>query len=264
MKASLIISVYRNTKFLNVVLESLKYQTENDFEIIISEDGESEEMRDFIKSYRFRHLYRHLTQTDDGWRKNRALNKAILAAKAEQLIFIDGDCVLHPKFIEAHTHNFNPDLINAGKRVMLNEKLTQKLIDNPDSVKSLQPAMWLGLIRPDGMKRIEEGLYIPHLNRLRHLEYLTGCNMSFSRKAIMAINGFDEDYTKPAYGEDTDLVWRFKMAGFKFHSLRNVAVQYHLSHPLSWTDQSENMAIGLEKAARREFVCKNGISTHIT
>ncbi|WP_297063901.1 glycosyltransferase [uncultured Duncaniella sp.] len=263
MKASLIISVYRNTKFLNIVLESLRYQTENDFEIIISEDGESDEMRDFVKSYNFIHPFRHLTQTDDGWRKNRALNRAIIAAKAEQLIFIDGDCVLHPRFIEAHTRDFNPDLINAGKRVMLNESMSQKLIANPKSVTSLQPAMWLALIRPNGMKRIEEGLYIPGLNRFRKLEYLTGCNMSFSRKAIMAINGFDEDYTKPAYGEDTDLVWRFKMAGFKFRSLRNAAVQYHLSHPLSWTDQSENMALGHEKAARREFVCVHGISDHL-
>lgn len=50
MKASLIISVYKNTKFLNVVLESLRYQTENDFEIIISEDGDSDEMRNFLIS----------------------------------------------------------------------------------------------------------------------------------------------------------------------------------------------------------------------
>lgn len=263
MKASLIISVYKNTKFLNVVLESLKYQTENDFEIIISEDGESEEMRDFIKSYRFRHLHTHLTQPDEGWRKNRALNRAILAAKAEQLIFIDGDCVLHPRFIEAHTYKFNPDVINAAKRVMLNDSLSQKLIDNPRIVTSLQPYMWLALIRPHGIKRIEEGIYFPSLHHIRKLEYLTGCNMSFSRKAIMAINGFDEDYSKPAYGEDTDLVWRFKMAGFKFRSLRNTAVQYHLSHPLSWTDQSENMALGHEKAARHEFVCKNGLSLHL-
>ena len=40
MKASLIISVYKNTIFLKGVLDSLRYQSEKDFEIIISEDGE--------------------------------------------------------------------------------------------------------------------------------------------------------------------------------------------------------------------------------
>lgn len=39
MKASLIISVYKNVTFLKAVLGLLKYQTEKVFEIIISEDG---------------------------------------------------------------------------------------------------------------------------------------------------------------------------------------------------------------------------------
>ena len=39
MKASLIISIYKNITDLKVVLDGLVYQTEKDFEIIISEDG---------------------------------------------------------------------------------------------------------------------------------------------------------------------------------------------------------------------------------
>jgi len=54
--------------------------------------------------------------------------------------------------------------------------------------------------------------------------------MSFSKKAIIAINGFDEDYILPAIGEDIDLSWRFIQAGFKHKSVRNMAVQYHLHH----------------------------------
>lgn len=87
--------------------------------------------------------------------------------------------------------------------------------------------------------------------------------MSFSKSAIMKINGFDEEYTKPAYGEDTDLVWRFNMCGgLDFYSLRNAAVQYHLCHPVSWTDQSENMQMGAEKKQRHEFFCKKGLDSH--
>ncbi|MCF0188930.1 MAG: glycosyl transferase, partial [Bacteroidaceae bacterium] len=36
MKATVIVSVYKNTRFLRVVLDSLRWQTEKDFEIIIS------------------------------------------------------------------------------------------------------------------------------------------------------------------------------------------------------------------------------------
>lgn len=46
MKASVIISVYKNVDALRLVLDSLRYQTEKDFEIIISEDGNSDIMFD--------------------------------------------------------------------------------------------------------------------------------------------------------------------------------------------------------------------------
>ena len=104
-KASLIISVYDNIPFLRAVLDSLAYQTETNFEVIISEDAEHAELAQFVSSYPFRNDYQHLTQPDEGWRKEKALNNAIRAAKSDYLIFIDGDCVLHPRFIELCRHN---------------------------------------------------------------------------------------------------------------------------------------------------------------
>ena len=54
--------------------------------------------------------------------------------------------------------------------------------------------------------------------------------MSFSKAAILEINGFDEDYIRPAIGEDIDLTWRFIAAGYHLVAARNLAVQYHLYH----------------------------------
>ncbi len=258
-KATLIISIYKNIAFLKTVLDSLTCQTETDFEIIISEDGNAPEVKKFIENYPFRNAWQHLTQEDIGWRKNRALNRAILSARAEQLVFIDGDCVLHPRFMEMHTKHFRKERILAGLRVLLNKEQSQLIASSSQHVLKMQPAIWKALICPKGIKRPEEGIYVPFLHRIRKLNYLTGCNMSFSKTAILAINGFDEDYDKPAYGEDTDLVWRFNRAGYTFYSLRNLAVQYHLDHPRSWTDQSENMSKGLQKRERDEYICKNGI-----
>lgn len=83
--------------------------------------------------------------------------------------------------------------------------------------------------------------------------------MSFSRAAIQAINGFDEDYTRPAIGEDIDLVWRFEKAGFILFSLRNLAVQFHLHHKENWFDQSENIRMMQEKQKANRYICLNGI-----
>lgn len=146
INASLIISVYKNTKFLYAVLESLRHQTEQSFEILISEDGCSAEMRNFISQYPFLHRTLHLTQDDLGWRKNRALNRAVLTAGAEHLIFIDGDCVLHPKFIEMHTRNFKENRILAGKRVLLDERLSDMIVAKPDKAQTLQKEVWFSLI----------------------------------------------------------------------------------------------------------------------
>ena len=69
-KATLIISVYKNTAALRAILDSLQQQTEQDFEIIISEDGEDTAMAAFIAGYPFRQPVQHLTQPDQGWRKD--------------------------------------------------------------------------------------------------------------------------------------------------------------------------------------------------
>ena len=138
LRCSLIISVYKNIRFLQAVLDGLNYQTEQRFEVIISEDGESEEMRTFLAHYSCSWPLYHLTQPDEGWQKNRALNRAIESAHTDHLVFIDGDCMLHPRFIEMHVRYFDPRKILAGKRVMLSERLSERLLDNPKEVMHMQ------------------------------------------------------------------------------------------------------------------------------
>lgn len=266
-KASLIIAVYNNTAFLRPVLDSLNFQTETDFEIIIAEDGKHGEMREFIAQYPFKQPFQHLTQKDEGWRKNKAMNKAIRAARANWLIFIDGDCVLHPRFIEMHLRYASDNVILAGKRVKLNKTLTQQLLEDDNSTLTMQnKLLWKLITGKNGNQFVEEGIFISpngllgFIPRLRKLNRLKGCNMSFSKKAIYAINGFDEDYVLPAVGEDYDLSWRFRAAGFKHKSVRNLAVQYHLYHKEGWSNQNENLDLCRKKQLKNEFICKNGLT----
>lgn len=266
-KASLIISVYKDTLFLKAVLDSLHFQTEKDFDVIISEDGQDTSMHDFISSYPFVNDYQHLTQEDLGWRKNRALNRAIKAAKSDWLIFIDGDCVLHPRFIEFHVKYSDEKTILAGKRIKLNDTLSRFLLNNSSNIINMQKKLLKIFLssKKAGISFYEEGIFLNpsgilgFVPRLRSMYQLKGCNMSFSKSAAIAINGFDEDYVLPAIGEDIDLVWRFEGCGYRLRSLRNLAIQYHLYHKENWTIQDENQDKMNAKQARREFVCKNGL-----
>ncbi len=267
-KASLIISVYDNIKFLKIVLDSLKLQTEKDFEIIISEDRQSEEMRNFIQNYPFENDLQHLTQEDIGWRKNKALNNAIRHAKSDWLIFIDGDCVLHNRFVEMHVRYADGNYILAGKRVKLDTKTSSYLENNTsESIAEMQKILFKKLLFWKGdTKFIEESVFISpddflsFIPKIRKARRLVGCNMSFSKKAIYAINGFDEDYVLPAVGEDTDLTWRFQAAGFQLKSVRNLAVQYHLYHKENWADRTINMDRMLANQKENRYICRNGLT----
>lgn len=252
---------------MDAVLKSLPGQTFRNFEVIISEDGESEEMREFLSQVKLPFALRHLTQEDIGWRKNRALNRAILEAKSNWLIFIDGDCVLHPRFMELHWKMAEENFILAGKRIKLDPKTSQLLISGnfkPEEMNSRILANF-SKIKKQGGAFLEEGLFINpsgmlgFLTKIRKMRHLKGCNMSFHRKAIEAINGFDEDYIKPAVGEDADLLWRFQGLGYELKSVRNLAVQYHLFHKETWTDQDENLRIMKSNQQANRFICKNGL-----
>ena len=267
MEVSLIISVYKDVSSLRTVLEGLKFQRYRNFQIVVSEDGESVEMRNFLGSYQYENPILHLTQPDVGWRKNQALNRAIQRSKGDYLIFIDGDCVLHHSFIENHVRFSGRKKILAGKRVKLGPEFStlfkEQIHDLPGLEKKVEKEK--SAMRKDGAKFYEEAFYInpdgllSFIPKLRKMHQLKGCNMSFYREDIEAINGFDEDYQLPAIGEDIDLTWRFKGMGYPLVSLRNLAVQYHLHHRENWTDQSVNLQLMEKKMGLKEYVCRNGL-----
>ena len=265
-RATVIISVYKNAEALRVVLDSLLHQTEKDFEIIISQDGNDSCIESLCSSYSFRNEWSLITQQDLGWSKNSALNKSVKAAKGDWLIFIDADCVLHPRFVEYHLRLSGKNFIVAGKRVKLNSRLSCMLLESYRNIKLIERCLFKALFsNHKDIGFIEEGFFInPNgilgfIPRLRRMTNLKGCNMSFSKDAAYAINGFDEDYRLPAIGENIDLTWRFIQAGYKIVSARNMAVQYHLNHKENWVSQEENIRQMNEKREKNIYFCKNGL-----
>lgn len=266
-KASLIVSVYDNVPFLKAVLRSVNEQTWNDFELIISEDGEHQEMREFLAHFPFTHPWQHLHQEDTGWRKNKALNQAIQASNTDYLVFIDGDCILHPRFMEMHMRMARQGCVLGGKRLKLNAALTKEILDDRLNIRSLGNYLIKNIfnIRKLHIRYPEEAFFVApeglfsFLLRFRKIKELRGCNMSFFKKDLVDLNGFDEDYIRPAIGEDADPTWRLKRAGLKLRSVRNLAVVYHLNHDEVWNEQNENVRLMHEKMEKNQYVCLNGI-----
>lgn len=267
IKASVIVSVYKNTQALRIVLDSLRYQTEKNFEIIISEDGEDAGMQQFVSNYPFENLYQHLRQEDVGWRKTKALNNAVRNAKADWLIFVDGDCMLHPHFVEMHLKYADKNVILSGRRLKLDAKTTEKIVNQSSPKKKglFTTLFFKQIIGLSKTRYLEEGFYFPphcllhFVAKIRKTNHILGCNMSFSKQAIYTINGFDEDFVEPGVGEDTDIAWRFRAAGYQLKSLRDLAIQYHLYHPQNWVYSQRNQNIMAENKRKNQYKCLNGL-----
>jgi glycosyltransferase involved in cell wall biosynthesis len=238
-KASLIISFYKKIEFLKPVIDSLTVQTEKNFEVIISDDGSSEEVvkqvEDILSQTELD--YQYVWHEDKGWRKNIILNKSVVSSKSDFLIFIDGDCILHKRFVEEHITMAKQGVVRAGRRVNLSPGVSKKIIEGRVSAKYFGLPVLLELL-PDSIKKkardVEQGIYIK--NRLIRSTLndkdrsIKGCNFSIYKQDLIEVNGFDERFNRPSLGEDTDLEARLRRNGIRFLGIRNQAIQYHLYH----------------------------------
>ncbi|QKF59857.1 glycosyltransferase [Aliarcobacter lanthieri] len=271
LKCTIIISVYKDTDSLDIILESLSNQTIIPNEVLVSEDGNSNQMIDYIKiaKKKYINLYiTHLFQEDIGWRKNIALNRAIVASKYEYLIFIDGDCVPFDDFIENHLGQASKKIVLAGKRVELGEQVTKDIRSKKLTVSKLTNNYWLYVIKliKDKTRHLEDILHISYKSFLapyvkKDVNYIIGCNWSAFKDDILSINGFDETYTLPSIGEDIDLGWRFRGLGIELKSCRYNANLLHLYHKKRFdnTQGFVNNLILKKNFDSDKFFCDNGI-----
>ncbi|TDX59243.1 glycosyltransferase [Orenia marismortui] len=255
---SVIISIYKKVEYLDLVLDSLKQQRYKNFEVIIAEDNDSEELKKFIEQKRkvCNFKIKHVWQKDEGFRKSKILNKAIKEAEFNFLVFVDSDCILHKRFLDEYAKRKNTNDCLFGRRVMLSPKLTESLLKEKN-INGLS----LKKILFSKSRHLEEGLYIPFdMNLIKRKAVMIGSSFGLQKNIIYKVNGFDEDYE--GYGfEDADLQWRLESIGVKFKSLRNKAIQYHLFHGRGGQKEAfkNNQKIYNRKKKEGNVFCHNGL-----
>lgn len=91
IKVSVIVPVYNVGKYLKKCLESLVNQTLKDIEIVVVNDGSTDNSQDIIDEYKSKYpkTIKVIKQTNQGISASR--NNAISIAKGKYLAFIDGD-----------------------------------------------------------------------------------------------------------------------------------------------------------------------------
>ena len=257
---SLIIAFYKNIPALELIFESLKQQTFHDFEVIIAEDDNADDTVLFLEqcrqTYRFPIL--HVRHEDCGFRKNKILNEAIKVTSGEKLVFIDGDCIPHRKFLEIYNLNIKRDAYYYARRVMLSEKMSNKLL----STKNVKNISLINLLL-SGSSEIAQGIYFPYRPATtKKGREIWGCNWGVLKEYVIRINGYDEDYNAPCSGEDDDIGWRLQGIGLKLISLKNKVIQYHLYHRSQYDADAINKGFMRLIAKKRAGIifCANGIN----
>jgi glycosyltransferase involved in cell wall biosynthesis len=239
---SILLATYNWPQALKLCLESLRTQTDADFEIIIADDGSTAETKNLIEAFqaKFPVKITHLWQDDLGFRKTRILNQAIEAACGDYLIFLDGDCIVQPDFVAEHRKLSQVGHIITGSRVLLNEILTKQLLswkhwDYERFVSGLLNLRLSGSINKYWPLKIKLGDDSWRNYKKFVWRRIKGCNMACWKADALAIGGFDETMTGWGH-EDADFVFRLQNMGLIRKSGSWSTEVLHLHHRIH--DQS--------------------------
>lgn len=217
---SVIVTTYRREDALGAVLRSLSSQTDPDFEVVIADDGSGQETTDLVDIWKSKlgHPLTHVWHEDRGFRAAEIRNRAIMAARGEYCVFLDGDCIVRFDFVAAHRRLAEPNWFVTGNRALLSGGLTARVLRD-----GLTPERW-GVIPwtverwRGGLNRLSALVHLPlgPLRRLRRRAWrgARSCNFAVWRSDLARVNGFDADYR--GWGkEDSDIIARLLHAGVR-------------------------------------------------
>ena len=238
---SVIVSTYNRPAYLERVLRGYAAQTDQRFELVIADDGSDTATFDLIARMRAdtKLSILHVWHEHRGFRKSLIVNRSIAAARADYMLFTDGDCVPRRDLIEVHRRIARPGRYVSGGYLKLSPHITS-IVDLAD-VDSGRIAD-LGWLRSKGWRPGRRALRLIRSERVAALfDLLTptaaefqGNNASTSRDALYRVNGFESEM---GYGGlDQALGYRLTNAGIKGIQARHRAVTMHLHHDRPYKD----------------------------
>lgn len=256
---SVIITTYNNPDYLRRVLDGYATQTTYPDELIIADDGSGVETADAVQSFALRAPFtvKHVRQDDLGFRAATIRNRAIKRCSGDYVIFSDGDCIPHPRFIEDHRRLIRPGWFVQGKRMLVGKKASPSF----SPVGAARLAYYCIRGQLSGCHHIPR---VPGLAREKNgLRGIKTCNLAVFRTDLLEVNGFNEEFR--GWGrEDAELAARLLSYGLRRKDPPFSAIVYHLWHeenPRESLAENDRM---LEETIRSGIhVCRNGIRKDI-
>lgn len=197
-RVSVVVCSYNGGRTLEQCLNSLLTLDYPDYEVILVDDGSTDNTRAIVARFP---AVNAIHQTNQGL--SIARNVGLAAATGSIIAYTDSDCFADPYWL---THLVYP-LVHSTAAGVGGPNLT------PDDG-------WLAACvaaAPGQPCQVLESDVIA--------EHVPGCNMAFQRQALEDIGGFDARYIKA--GDDVDLCWRLRDAGHTITFAPGAFVWHH-------------------------------------
>ena len=192
MKYSFIIPVYNRPDEVDELLDSLKWQTNKDFEVIVVEDGSSIPCKEVVDGYAGHLDIHYYNKPNSGPGQTR--NYGAERSRGEYLIILDSDCILPETYlsaVEAELQREKADAFGGPDRAHESFSDVQKAINY-----AMTSFFTTGGIR-GGKKKMDKF-------------YPRSFNMGVRATVYKALGGF----SKMRFGEDIDFSIRIFKGGY--------------------------------------------------
>lgn len=265
-QASLIITTYNHPQALKLCLHYVSRQLLLPMEIIIADDGSTPSTKKVIDQYaRLCPVpVIHIWQQDEGFRLSQIRNKAIACAKGAYIIQIDGDVLMHPKFVYDHLSIAREGYFVVGSRVRLPMKFSLAMLAG-NRHPTIRQLIWQGRDKLNALRLplLTHLLKSTYKTRGKHIFCAKGCNMAFWKADLLKINGYNEQIR--GWGsEDEELVIRLMKSGTRKLFMKMSGIVFHIWHKAASRDREEENKRTMQQAIHsKTYRCVKGIDQYV-
>ncbi|MEN3942339.1 glycosyltransferase [Prosthecobacter sp. SYSU 5D2] len=196
---SVIVCTYNGTATLRACLESLGRLRYTNFEVLLIDDGSTEDIAGMARDFS---QVRYVRQEHAGLSIARNLGASL--ATGEILAYTDDDCLVDEDWLKYLSLGFgDPQWVAAG-----GPNIPPEPRNRTEAVVGAAPGAPAHVLLTDS-----------------EAEHLPGCNLAIRKTALEAIGGFRPQYQ--VAGDDVDVCWRLREASGKLHFVPGAMVWHH-------------------------------------
>lgn len=207
---SVIIPVYNCSKTIEKCLDSLSSLEYPNYEIIIVDDGSTDDTAKICQSY---HQTKVIRTVNGG--PSRARNIGVREATGEIVAFTDGDCIVHRRWLNELANGFSREDIACVGGNQISPP------DETDFGRYVQETFSVLGFATSYMKT--------HTN-MTETRHNPSCNSAYRKSLFEKVGGFDELLWP---GEDVDLDYRLNQLGYTLIRNPEAIVKHYRPQSLS-------------------------------